>query len=128
MYFDSSGKLNILLTGKKKECNKFILDTFGYENPCKTIVKYSYKELTSEQDKINNLVADNINTQNKKDSVLNAVTSVSLNVLDNNISVTLYTQTGETDNELISKFKDEISDSEMIAFEFSNRKTVNFVN
>ncbi len=128
MYFDSSGKLNILLTGKKKECNKFILDTFGYENPCKTIVKYSYKELTSEQDKINNLVTDNINTQNKKDSVLNAVTSVSLNVLDNNISVTLYTQTGETDNELISKFKDEVSDSEMIAFEFSNRKTVNFVN
>lgn len=48
-------------------------------------------------------------------------------MLDNNISVTLYTQTGETDNELISKFKDEISDSEMIAFEFSNRKTVNLL-
>ncbi|MDE6124627.1 MAG: hypothetical protein K2G22_05285 [Eubacterium sp.] len=126
LYFDSAGKLNILLTGQKKECNKFILDTFGYENPCKTIVKYSYKELTSEQEKIDNLISDNSKKDN--DSVINSVTATALNVLDNNITVTLYTQTGESDEELISKFKEEISDSEMIAFEFTNRKSVNLDN
>ena len=122
---------NIDLTDIEKlkiELNTSDVNVFFTEESELKVIQYSYKELTSEQDKINNLVTDNINTQNKKDSVLNAVTSVSLNVLDNNISVTLYTQTGETDNELISKFKDEVSDSEMIAFEFSNRKTVNFVN
>ena len=127
MYFDSSGKLNILLTEKRDECNKFILDTFGYDNPCETTVKYSYKEITSLQKKIDNLVAKNSKKVNE-DSVINSVTATALNVLDNNITVTLYTQTGESDEELISKFKEEISDSEMIAFEFTNRKAVNLDN
>lgn len=128
MYFDSTGKLNILLTGKRKECNKFLLDTFGFENTCKTIVKYSYKELTSTQEKIEKLVAENNEKKNKKNSVIDAITDTTLNVRDNNICVTLYTQTGAPDEELIAKFKKEVNDSEMITFEFTNYKPVDINN
>lgn len=141
-YIDD-GYLNIMLTGNQEECNKIIFDVFVYDNPCTKIVKYSYKQIMEEKDKIENAMAncsskDNFeNKDTELQSLMDSVKMVAYDDMNNSIVVSLTdnaddvsitvhsdspTKIIESSNieEQIDTFKKEISDSEIITFEVTD--------
>ncbi len=139
-YIDDDGYLNIMLTGNQEECNKIIFDMFAYDNPCTEIVKYSYKEIMAEKDKIDSSMEAYITEVNsgkmnaETQSLINSIQTVSYDDINNQIVVSLCNNTDsaaiamQSDesqyhtnmNDQIDTFKEKISDSDIISFDIVN--------